>query len=178
MTHPLFPPEHAVRRATLRDLAFIRALAKRHCNAVGFIPDEGLSVYVERGDVRLAHENGDAAGYVLGRPRFRWNPDMRPIFQAAVAMDAQRRHHGLSLISYIAEEATRDGQLALQAICREGLDANEFWPAAGFVEIGRLHPWTARKKDLIVWRKLLTPARPLWFDFMPPVAGHKAAKTF
>lgn len=166
-----------IRRATPADQHFIEHLARVHTNALGFIPRVGLEAYIERGHVELATENGQPAGYLLGRPSFRWQPLMCPITQAAICYDAQRRHHGLSLVDERAAAALSRRQLALQAICREGLDANTFWKEAGFEEIGRLHPWTARNRDLIVWRKLLTHTRPAWFDFMPPVAGHKARRT-
>jgi hypothetical protein len=170
-------PDSRILTARPAHLRFVRHLARLHANAVGFIPAAGLEKYLERGDVTLCLQNDDPAGYLLGRPAFRWQPLMTPITQAAVCFDAQRRHLGLALVDQLAAASQQRGQLALQAICRQGLDANAFWLAAGFEDVGHLHPWTARKKELIVWRKQLTHTRPLWFDFLPTHAGHKARRT-
>ena len=85
--------------------------------------------------MRIAEENDDAAGYILSRPKLRWQPAMRSITQAAVAMDAQRRHHGLALLARIEQESRSAGLLAIQACCAVGLDSNDFWRAAGFLPI-------------------------------------------
>lgn len=134
-----------------------------------------LEEYTRRGRVVLATENDDAAGYILANARLRWRPELRPIFQAAVAMDAQRRHIGLSLLRSIENDARAAGQIGLQANCRVGVEANEFWHAAGFIPIAHLTPDTCRKRDVICWRKLLVPRAPLWFIELPKRAGFRAA---
>lgn len=101
---------------------------------------------------------------------------MRPITQAAIAFDAQRRHNGLALIASEAAAAREAGQVALQAMCRSDLDANDFWNAAGFEKIGEYDPKNARKKTMICWRRRLITAVPTWYHQLPPVAGHKARK--
>src|SRR5882672_605678 len=105
--------------------------------------------YIARGMVEILEENDEPAGFLLGHHRYRWFPQMRPITQAAISFDLQRQHLGLSLIQRRCDEALAAGQIALQCCCREGLDANHFWRAAGFVEIGRLKPPTQRKKEVI-----------------------------
>lgn len=122
--------------------------------------------------MRIAEQNDDAAGYILSRTRLRWQPKMRSITQAAVAMDAQRRHHGLALLTRIEEEARSAGLLAIQACCAVGLDSNDFWRAAGFLPIVHMRPRNVRGREIICWRKPLTPLVPTWFAMPPKFAGY------
>lgn len=154
------------------------ALARRHTNEIGFIPGQAYENLIDMQRVQLALENGDPAGMILGRAALRWCIAMRPITQAAIQFDAQRRHHGLALVTREATDARASGQVALQACCREGLEANEFWRIAGFQEICRLDPTNARNRKVICWRKSLVPGFiPKWFHVPPPVSGHKARKS-
>lgn len=165
----------SIRTASLNDLAFLDHLQKTYTNCLGFLPRVALEWYAETAHVRLAEENGQAAGYILGHHRLRWQPLLRPIYQAAVAMDATRRHHGLALLAVIEAEARAAGQIGLQANCAAELEANEFWKAAGFIPIACLTPINRRGRDLICWRKPLVRNVPSWFADLPKRAGHKAA---
>lgn len=173
----LFIPSKSIVIADADDLQFILHLQRKHSNALGFLPTPAIDWYINNSRVLLGRENDTEAGYLLGRTHLRWNHGIRPITQAAVAMDAMRRHLGLAMLQRTETAAREAGQLALQASCREGLDANEFWKAAGFEEICRLQPHNARRKLMIVWRKQITPVRPDWFNVPPPVAGWKAKRT-
>lgn len=166
-----------IRIATNHDHLYIDALAKKFSNAVGFIPNAALEKYIELGGVQIGLENGEPAGYILSRGYLRWCIAMRPITQAAVQFDAQRRHVGLELVARAEAHAREAGQIAIQACCREGLAANDFWKAAGFREICQLNPRAARKKQIIVWRKPLSNHIPPWFVLPPPVHGYRARKS-
>lgn len=168
---------HNLRVASLADMTFITALAKRFTNEIGFLPREAVAWYLENSRVVFALENQDPCGFVLGRTHLRWNRLLRPITQAAVHFDAQRRNHGLALVKHVAAMASDAGQSAVQAMCRDGLDANEFWRLAGFVHIGSYSPGNKRRRLMHCWRKLLTAQEPAWFRIMPPVAGWKGKKT-
>lgn len=170
------PQPDCVRVATLRDLRFVDHLQRRYANCVGFLPRIAIENLLEAGHMRLATENDDGAGYILSRPRLQWQPRMRSITQACVAMDAQRRHHGLALLTQIAAEAAGSGIVALQACCAVGLDSNSFWRAAGFVPICHMRPDNVRGREVICWRKPLTSVVPTWFAMPPRFAGHRAAK--
>jgi hypothetical protein len=126
--------------------------------------------------VDLCNENDESAGYLLCRPVLAWQPLMGSIVQAAVCMDAQRRHHGLALLLQIEERARARGQLALQANCAVGVEANEFWQAAGFKPIAHLTPATVSQREIICWRKPLQRALPLWFTVLPKAAGGRGLK--
>lgn len=160
-----------IRRARPQDAKFLSHLQKTFSNELGFLPTAALQWYIEQQRVGVVLENGDPAGYVLGRPAYKYQPDMRPITQTAVAMDAQRRHLGLALIARVCQHAVDARQLAVQAICAGDLIANEFWYSAGFESVALLTPGNARRRTLIVWRKQLTHVRPTWFTEPPPTAG-------
>jgi N-acetylglutamate synthase-like GNAT family acetyltransferase len=163
-------------RATLNDLKFIDSLQKKFGRSLGFLPTEALTVNLEAGNVDLAMENDEPAGYLLCRPRLAWQPLLGSIVQAAVCMDAQRRHHGLALLLQVEERARRAGQVALQANCAIGVEANEFWAAAGFKPIAHLTPATVSGREIICWRKPLQRKLPSWFTMLPKQAGGRGLK--
>lgn len=168
--------DQTIRIADPGDLSFVLSLGKKFSNEIGFIPREATRWYTINGGVTIGLENGEPAGFVLGRARYRWRPEMCPITQAAVCMDAQRRHLGMALVESIVRRATERGQVAVQCCCAEGLDANEFWAAAGFLRICDLRRANTRNRLIHVWRRPLSIELPKWFYDAPPVAGHRAAK--
>ena len=168
------PGENVIRCATPGDLPYVTHLQKIHSNAVGFLPTKALEWYIDAGHLRVITENDDPAGYIVARPKFRWNNAMAPLTQTAIDFSAQRRHLGLALVLQHARIARERGQVAVQAMCRADLDANLFWSAAGFVEIGRYQPDNKRNQPIICWRKQLSARTPAWFNMMPPLAGWKA----
>jgi N-acetylglutamate synthase-like GNAT family acetyltransferase len=174
------PPTHTngrqIRLATARDLAYVLHLQRRFSNELGFLPTPAIEWYLDNRRVRLAIENGQPAGYTLGRSSLRWNRQITPITQAAIDFDAQRRMAGLDLVGHVENEARQAGQSALQAMCREDLDARHFWLAAGFEQIATFQPATSRGRAIICFRKSLQVNRPPWFETLPPVAGHKARR--
>jgi N-acetylglutamate synthase-like GNAT family acetyltransferase len=161
-------------KATIRDLRYIDSLQKKFGRSLGFLPTQALEVNLQLGNVDLCLENGEPAGYLLCRPVLSWQPGLASIVQAAVQMDAQRRHHGLALLLRIEEEARNRGQVGIQANCAIGVEANEFWAAAGFKPIAHLTPATKSQREIICWRKPLTRKLPAWFTVLPAKAGGRA----
>jgi hypothetical protein len=149
---------------------------RKHGNAVGFLPRTAIETLIEQGSLRICHENDDSAGYIISRPFLKSQPRLRSITQAAVAMDAQRRHHGLALLAEIERESIERGLLALQACCAVGLDSNAFWAAAGFKPIVHMTPENMRGREVICWRKALTTTVPSWFAHPPQYAGWNGAR--
>lgn len=170
------PTASQLSRATTADLRFVDSLQKKFGRSLGFLPTEALIANLEAGNVDLCQENGDPAGYLLCRPRLGWQPLMGSIVQAAVCMDAQRRHHGLALLLQVEERARKAGQVALQANCAIGVEANEFWAAAGFKPIAHLTPETKSGREIICWRKPLTRHLPSWFTALPKAAGGRGLR--
>lgn len=158
------------------DLQYVIALSKKFTNEIGFLPRAALDWYLQNSRITFALENGEPCGFILGRKSLRWNRSLRPITQAAIQFDAQRRSHGLAVVQHTADMALLAGQQALQAMCRDGLDSNEFWQIAGFIKIGSYLPGNARAKQINCWRKPLQHNRPAWFEVMPPVAGWKGKR--
>lgn len=157
-------------------LKLIADLQRKFTNQLGFIPHAATQWYVDNGHVAIARENGEPCGMLLGRPAFRYQPQLRPITQAAIYMDAQRRHHGLALLAALERRALAANQLAMQCCCAEDLTANEFWHAAGFHPMDLILPENRRGRSIVVWRKALTHTLPPWFFTPPPRAGHKAKR--
>lgn len=178
--HPRVPysePKAAAPRlvvATPTDLKFVDSLQRKFARSLGFLPTAALEQNLEAGNITLTRENDDSAGYLLVRPVLTWQPLLASIVQAAVCMDAQRRHHGLALLLRFEQEARLRGQIALQANCAIGVEANEFWSAAGFKPIAHLTPKTVSGRHIICWRKPLTRKLPTWFTDLPAKAGHRA----
>lgn len=167
-------PAQRLSRASISDLRFIDSLQRKFARSLGFLPTAALEVNLEAGNVHLAMENEDPAGYLLVRPVLSWQPLLASIVQAAVCMDAQRRHHGLALLLKIEEDARARGQIGLQANCAIGVEANEFWQAAGFKPIAHLTPATKSQREIICWRKPLTRKLPAWFTCLPAKAGGRS----
>jgi N-acetylglutamate synthase-like GNAT family acetyltransferase len=175
---PLFVPEpDQVRTATAKDRTYIDSLQKKFANCLGFLPNEALDVLIEMGATYTAIENGDPAGYIVSRPHLRWQPLMRSITQTCVAMDAQRRHHGLALLDVISAEAAAAGLRAIQACCAVGLESNEFWRAAGFIPICHMTPENVRAREVICWRRPLSTVVPTWFAMPPLYSGVHGKRT-
>lgn len=149
-----------VRIATLRDRSYVTSLAKKFSAEVGFLPHEAIRKRIEQAAVRIVEENGAPAGFMVTANQLSDARHIRPIFQAAVQMDAQRRHLGLRLLATLAADAYAGRQQFLQCWCREGLEANEFWQAAGFVKIATRCTQATRKLPSILWRKPLLITTP------------------
>lgn len=181
-TEPLRGPSGAVslsRRIVIAralDLKFLTSLQAKFSNDLGFLPTAALKWYIENKRVGLGTENGEPAGYVLGRTHFKFQPLMRPITQACVAMDAQRRQLGMQLVGRVIAQAHDAGQLAVQAICAEDLEANAFWRALDFTTVAILEPDNCRGRKLVVWRRPLRDTMPDWFYMPPQTAGTRARR--
>jgi N-acetylglutamate synthase-like GNAT family acetyltransferase len=163
-----------IRIAKSKDIHFIESLQKRYRGCLGFLTPEAQRMYIDRQQVQVAFENDQEAGYLLGSDRLRWQPLIRPIFQAAVSFDATRRHIGSGLLDIVISKAIHAGQIAIQANCAAELEANEFWKANGFKPICYMIPNTKTGREIICWRKPLTTRLPIWFAMPPQRAGHLA----
>jgi len=178
---PLHPPDSMLagasldgrsRRATHTDLGVLIDLQKKFSNQIGFVPYGVLPSIIDMRSVHIALENNEPCGMILCRPLLQTAPLIRPIIQAAVYMDAQRRQHGLDLLHRITLDARTIGQKVLQAICREGMECNDFWKAAGFQLIAKLDRPNARRRNMHVWRRWIGDAEPEpFFNYAPSRCG-------
>jgi len=122
-------------------------LHRKNSECLGFLPQQRVEEYDERGQLWLAYENDDPAGYLLfghGHPTLR-------IYQACVQYDARRREHGLGLVARLIRHATAKGYEAIALRCRENLDANAFWREAGFTLCGQVLGGRRRGRMLNRW---------------------------
>lgn len=133
------------------DLSYVVDLQKRNPEALGFIPRAALMEKIERSQIHLAIENGQPAGFLHhGSLKV---PEVR-IFQAAIQYDARRRKLGLALVQDVIDRAVAAGAGAVSLRCLDFLDANDFWTAAGFEQVGTevgargiLNVWGRRISD-------------------------------
>jgi N-acetylglutamate synthase-like GNAT family acetyltransferase len=147
---PNVPP--AIRTARADDLPFILDLSKKHSNAIGFIPAEGVANYVTMRLVKLAFENDEPAGFILAKHRVPDTPGIAQIHQAAICYDLQRRHIGFSLVKQTIAAAAVERAALIQLWCRSDLEANEFWRIAGFEAIALREGGTRRDHPHVLWR--------------------------
>ena len=146
-----------IKTATIADAAFIRDLQRQFTNEIGFVPTSATERELMKNNIVMGTLAGMAAGFVFVQPVLAAQPRTACIIQAAVRMDAQRRHVGLALVEHVAARALHIGSTILQAKCLDGLEANDFWKAAGFTEILRTNGGTSRGQKLIWWRRALIP---------------------
>lgn len=155
-----------IRPASARDLPYIENLSNKLSYELGFIPRIALENRIEGrrgGGVTMALENDDLAGFLhYGSMR----STVCRIFQAAIQYDAQRRHHGESLVRGFEAQATENGIRLISLHCLHDLDANEFWRLMGYRRVGVER---GSKGPLIHWvKRIHHPADFENPDFSPP----------
>lgn len=181
MTAPPQHPAAAARGAELciadaRHLRFLLDLQRKFSNQVGYLPGAAFEKYLEWSRVLLVRENTEPAGYILTRNRLNSARWCRPIIQAAICYDAQRRHLGLTMLEQIARDAKRQLLEGMQCWCAADIDAVAFWQAAGFEEICRRDPNNRRGRELILYRRHFNASPPRGFYTPPTVAGFQPAR--
>ncbi len=128
-------------------LDYVISLAKKHTDALGFLPRSTVERYVEAGQVLLARENDEPCGFLIfgnGWPRLK-------IYQACVQYDAQRQAHGLQMVGRLIAQASERGYEAISLWCADDLPANEFWAAAGFQKLKTKAGGRRRGRRLNLW---------------------------
>lgn len=138
-----------------RDASYVEKLQRAFTEEIGFISRQATSARLKQSNVLIALENGEPAGFLLGASAVSSALHIRPIYQAAIQFDAQRRRHGLHLLEILTAAALRDRQTVLQCFCRQELDANAFWREAGFIKIALRDVNASRGEPCILWRKPL-----------------------
>lgn len=166
----------AVLTPGLEALKFVKMLQARYSNQLGFLPAQAIEEYLCDERIRLVKENDQDAGYLLARHHLRQAPWCRPIIQAAICFDAQRRHLGLALIRDLEINARRDNLLGLQAWVAMDIDAVGFFSAAGFSLVCTRNPKNARGRLLGLFRKHWARVMPQNFLVAPLVAGYRPTR--
>ena len=153
---------HRIRLANSSDALFIADLQDKFWEQVGFLPPSVLKGKVDRGQILIGGLGNDEACYLYAIPSLSYAPHVATVVQAAVHMDVQRRGLGLDLLAALPHLILPPHVTRLQCWCRENLEANEFWRAAGFQPIGHRVGGAKRAKNQIRWALSLdgTPLTP------------------
>lgn len=145
-----------IRVATIADRQFIIDLQKKFSDQLGFLTTVAIDYYLEKGLVTLAQENDCPAGYILTAGYSLTSKLMRPIYQSAVCLDAQRGSLGTQLVAAVERNAVASGQRAMTLWCAEDIEAKHFWKSQGFVQIDDRDPKNTRNRRLLLLRKKIT----------------------
>lgn len=178
-------PQHRLRKAARADRSYMKDLCRRHYEAIGFLTAQAITEAIDQGRVIIGTENGEPAGYLLFKHRMPDNPGITAIFQAVIQMDARRHSLGRKLVAAVSSTAQLSGNDLVQLWCAEGLEANEFWPAAGFTAQALRPGGTKRNRIHVLWRKTLSRCDPGEFPISqrrrvragPPVVLPKGVTT-
>ena len=140
---------------------FAVALHRRHSEELGFIPRSRMADYAASGQLLLASEGGDAAGYlILGRS----NGTGR-IFQACIEPELRLLGIGRELVERSESMARQDGATALRLRCRDGLAALAFWSALGFEKVATVPGGLKRKRSINVLERPVSESIQVHMDF-------------
>ena len=109
---------HAILTATPRDLAYVMHEARRHSNAIGFVPRTALADHIERRNIRLLTINDQLAGYLLSG-----GGKLRPyrLIQVAITPELWRLGYGSLLIADARRTASTRPMSTMTATIRDGL---------------------------------------------------------
>ena len=147
--------DRSITIATENDLKFILDLQRKFSNQIGFIPRSKTEFELSKGNFLLGKLNCLDAGFLYVLPGLSCQPETTAIIQAAVRFDAQRMCLGLKLVEQLELISFLRGSLILQASCREDLESNLFWQAAGFSIVGTRPGGKARGFIVNIFRKSL-----------------------
>lgn len=129
-------------------LPYVVALARKHYEQIGFLPEPKLLAYANSGQLWIEHENGEPCGFLV------WGngwPVLR-VYQVCIQYDAQRLHHGLNLVGRLIRKAEQEGYSAISCWVADDIPANDFWRAVGFVCVGKRKGGAKRERKHISWR--------------------------
>jgi hypothetical protein len=153
------------------DKPFLRHVAKKLTDSIGFLPEPALDRYIHFGQCLICEENSDEAGFLIVHPQLKIDHRVSAILQAAVCLDARRRHHGLSMLETAENVAKSKGRSIMQCWCAADLPANDFWRAAGYRPICQRSGGKRRDRNHILWRKALDPEADLSLIITDPRRG-------
>ena len=137
---------------TSADLVPVDEMMKRNGQTLGFLPDEALLDYLERGSVLGAKVGGDRLiGYLLyaqNQSRFR-------IVHLCVSQEFRGSGIASRLLDRLKSAATTQAAITLN--CRRDFPAHHMWPKLGFVPIGERRGRSAAGHLLTLWHLTLDP---------------------
>ena len=127
----------------IRPALYAENLQRKNSDALGFLPRIALQRYEDDNQIIIETEGGDECGFLIYGKQW---PDMT-IAQACIDYDVRRQKHGIKLVNQLTSIANKRHESIILR-CRENLDANRFWNAAGFNLVGSVqggsHAGTSR----------------------------------
>ncbi len=132
---------------------FCIELHQRNSEQLGLLPKDKMRWYVERDQVFTVREGGDLCGYLIAGMKAPW----ARIWQACVEYDLRGLGHGRVLVEQLRKEALARGCTGITLRCRDGMEANWFWGALGFLIMRTVPGGGRRNKPLNVWALRIGP---------------------
>ncbi|WP_157372915.1 GNAT family N-acetyltransferase [Agromyces sp. Root81] len=123
------------------------ALAKKHRQTLGFLPDAAFQSAAEAGNLVLAHRDGALVGYAL----YRVTRSTIKLTHVCVDTMARGQNLGQALILHVIG-AHPEAQ-AISARCRRDYNLNSFWEAAGLTPSSEIAGRNAKGLPLTLWRR-------------------------
>jgi GNAT superfamily N-acetyltransferase len=159
LDHQQPQPACRIRLADRQDSQYIEHLARKHSNAIGFVPRTAIADHLERGSYHLLVLNGQEAGYIMHSGGFR-----RPhrIIQVAITEELWRLGYGTLLIQTALDTARERVIPSVTASVRIGLPMNLVATATGATITDTSYRRTARGLVLnhYQWTQPTKPGEP------------------
>ena len=123
------------------------ALAKKHRQTLGFLPDAAFQSAAEAGNLVLAHQDDELVGYAL----YRVTRSTIKLTHVCVDAVARGQNLGQTLIRHVI--AGHPEAQAISARCRRDYNLNSFWEAAGLTPSADVTGRNAKGLPLTLWRR-------------------------
>lgn len=116
-----------LKRMGFDDIETVKELFRPMSESLSYLPDAALSHYVQSGSSMVAIGEEGLIGALIGCWSYKTRPRLAGILQLGVSKDYHACGVGSALFNGFQREAQDLGAIAIQAWCREDLEANKFW---------------------------------------------------
>jgi GNAT superfamily N-acetyltransferase len=163
-----------ITKPTPTELAkFARHMQRTNTDSIGFLTDEALREYGNRGNIIPAIENDQLVSFCLffdgpAGKRPRNDPNDLRIFQMCTDYDARRLKHATRLLNKVIDFGHANGYHRIRLWCAQDLAANDFWSTCGFTKVGERLGGNRRNRYHNLWHLPIV-------DFPSPSAAIDAA---
>ena len=138
--------ETIIERATERSLPYIKSLARRHCNQLGFIPflawEKVVTQKTKNQQLYVAVDNDDLTGCLYTGV---WK-GLGKVFQICIQEDARRWYRAQLLMQTFMQTCRQCLVACVTLRVAEELEAVHFWESIGFTHVGNTHGKLGRRK--------------------------------